>query len=282
MLAIPARLKMPINLQGKSMKSVSSIRIGLLGFGRTGGLVAKEIIQDGTLNLMWVCRKHRPNDINFASQALGYKSEFAPFIMQEELTKDFLAANPIDVLVDFSSSTAIEYYDLIASNGIKIVSAISKYNGEELNLLKKISEKTALLHSPNITLGINWLIIASKVLKKIIPEADIEIIEQHFREKKEVSGTALKIAEQLNLDSSKKVNSIRVGSLVGKHEIIFGLKNQTITLVHESTDRGAFGAGAIYALKWLINKKSGMYSIEEAFHEKFMHQFTNLCQQPVL
>ena len=264
------------------MKPAPPINIGLLGFGRTGSLAAKEIIQDSSLNLKWVCRKRCSEEIKFASQALGHKSEFAPFIMHEELTKDFLAANPIDVLIDFSSSTAVECYDLIASNGIKIVSAISKYNEKDFSLLRQAAEKTALLHSPNITLGINWLIIASKVLKKIIPEADIEIIEQHFREKKEVSGTALKIAEQLNLDSSKKVNSIRVGSLVGKHEVIFGLKNQTITLVHESTDRGAFGAGAIYAVKWLVNKKSGLYSIEEAFHEKFMHQFTNLYQQPVL
>lgn len=148
------------------MKSIASINIGLLGFGRTGSLVAKEIIQDSSLNLVWVCRKRSLNDVKFASQALGYKSEFAPFIAIEDLTKDFLSANPIDVLIDFSSCTAIDCYDLIASNGIKIVSAISKYNEREFTLLNRASEKTALLHSPNITLGINWLIIASKVLKK--------------------------------------------------------------------------------------------------------------------
>ncbi|NCC49039.1 MAG: hypothetical protein EOM13_08300, partial [Clostridia bacterium] len=84
------------------------------------------------------------------------------------------------------------------------------------------------------SIGINFLIEASKVLQKIAPQADIEIIEEHFREKKDVSGTALRIAHDLGLDKQKHVNSIRVGGIVGRHEVVFGLPNQTIRLVHES------------------------------------------------
>jgi 4-hydroxy-tetrahydrodipicolinate reductase len=124
--------------------------------------------------------------------------------------------------------------------------------------------QTAVLYSPNITLGINFLIAASKVLQRIAPNADIEIVEEHFRDKKDVSGTALRIAEDLGLDKNRCVNSIRVGGIVGKHEVIFGLPYQTIRLEHESISRAAFGQGAIYAAKWLMKKEKGLYNMEEA------------------
>lgn len=257
------------------MNAKSQINIGLIGFGRTGHLVAKEIIKDKTLNLKWVCRNHRHKQDQFASIALGYKTEFAPFIISKDITKKFLTQNSIDVLIDFSSKTAIQYYKKFSCRGVKIVSAISKYSTKDIKLLHKLSKDTSILHSPNITLGINWLIFSSKILYKLIPEADIKIIEQHFKEKKEISGSALRIAEQLNLKSSEIIKSIRIGSLIGKHEVIFGLKNQTITLIHESTNRSAFGSGAIFALKWLNDKKSGLYSIDEAYFEKFSQYHLN-------
>jgi 4-hydroxy-tetrahydrodipicolinate reductase len=133
--------------------------------------------------------------------------------------------------------------------------------------LNELSQYTAVLYSPNITLGINFLIEASKLLKRIVPNADIEIIEEHFKGKKGVSGTALRIAEDLGLDKQIHVNSIRVGGIVGRHEVVFGLPNQTIRLVHESINRSAFGQGAIYAAKWIMGKDSGMYSMEEAISQ---------------
>ena len=113
-------------------------------------------------------------------------------------------------------------------------------------------------------MGINFLIEASKVLQKVAPNADIEIIEEHFRGKNEVSGTALRIAEDLSLDKEKHVNSIRVGGIVGRHEVVFGLPNQTIRIIHETLNRAAFGQGAIYAAKWIMGKNNSIYSVEEA------------------
>jgi 4-hydroxy-tetrahydrodipicolinate reductase len=139
----------------------------------------------------------------------------------------------------------------------------------DLDDLNKMAEKTAVLYSPNITLGINFLLVASQILQGIAPHADIEIVEKHFRGKKEESGTAVKIAEILGLDRNKHVNSVRVGGIVGKHEIIFGLPNQTIRLVHESISRSAFGQGAIFAANWMINAPVGMYSMENIIVDMF-------------
>ncbi|MFN8845689.1 MAG: dihydrodipicolinate reductase C-terminal domain-containing protein [Bdellovibrionales bacterium] len=226
-----------------------SISVGLLGFGRTGSIVAKEIVADPKLDLKWVCRKSIPNNLTFASHALGFDENFAPFIKFDQLSAQLLQQFPVDLIIDFSSSEASHSYSLFANQKIKIISAISKYSDEDFAYVKKASQSTAILASPNITMGINWLMIASKVLKQIIPHADIEVVEEHFRDKKEISGTALKLANHLDLEPSQHVNSIRVGGIVGRHEVIFGLPYQTIRLTHESISRSAFGTGAVFAGK---------------------------------
>lgn len=245
------------------------IRIGLIGFGRTGSVVAKEIVSDPTLSLEWVCRNTISKDLLYASHSLGFDKKFAPFISGNNLNKKFLSMNPVDIIIDFSSGSASSLYLTIAESGTRIVSAISNYTTEQFKLLNETSLITSVLHSPNITLGINWLMFASKLLQKIIPNADIEIIEEHFRAKKDISGTALKLAKHLNLDPDRHINSIRVGGIIGKHEIIFGLPNQTLRLIHESINRSAFGTGAIYAGKWIMDKTNGFYTMEDAIEEIF-------------
>ena len=255
---------------------MTKIRVGLLGFGKTGSIVAKELVNDNMLDLKWVCRQTVQSDFMYASHALGFDDNFAPFIEGEKLDQKFIDANPVDLVIDFSSNTALRFYELFANNKIRIVTAISKYSDVEMKNIESIGQRTSVLYSPNITLGINWLIITSKILKSIIPNADIEVVEEHFRNKSEVSGTALRIASHLNLNPKVHVNSIRVGGIVGKHEIIFGLPNQTIRLTHESLNRAAFGTGAIFAAKWLIEKPPGIYTMEQLFHEKFKNKIKDL------
>lgn len=253
-----------------------SLSVGLFGFGKTGALVAHEIVKDPEFNLKWVMKKTVNPNLMFASHSLGYDERFAPFVSVEMFNESFLKANPVDLVIDFSIGDSAKLYELLAAHKIKVVSAISNYTEKELDLVKRAGQKTALLASPNITLGINWLLIASKLLKQIIPNADIEIVEEHFRNKKEVSGTALKIAQHLNLSKDDHVNSIRVGGIVGKHEVIFGLPYQTLRLTHESISRSAFGTGAIFAAKWLMGKDKGVYKMENVFHEKFLTHIKDL------
>jgi 4-hydroxy-tetrahydrodipicolinate reductase len=253
-----------------------AIRIGLFGFGKTGSVVAKEIAADSELTLAWVCRKNIPPNLNYASHALGYDDNFAPFVQFENLNQRFLQTNPVDIIIDFSSNSACTAYDMITKSGIKIVSAISRYSEFEIQLIRKASAQAAILASPNITVGINWMMLASKLLRRIVPHADIEIVEEHFREKKETSGTALKLARELQLDPAKHISSIRVGGIVGKHEAIFGLPYQTIRLTHESISRSAFGTGAIFAAKWLNGQTIGMHSMENVFYEKFINEMKSM------
>ncbi|MCK4905022.1 dihydrodipicolinate reductase [bacterium] len=248
---------------------MEKIRIGLFGFGRTGKIVANEFLQDSNFSLEWVVRKTPRNKHKFASDLLGYEYEAGEIFSIAEIDESFFKNNPVDIIVDFASSKAVNYYEKAAGLGIKIISAISNYKEQDLNKLLSLKSQTAVLYSPNITLGINFLLIASQVLQEIAPHADIEIVEEHFREKRDISGTAKKLASILNLNEKTNVNSIRVGGIVGKHEIIFGLQNQTIRLAHDSISRAAFGQGAVFASKWLIKKHKGLYSMEQIITEMF-------------
>ncbi|NCB51861.1 MAG: dihydrodipicolinate reductase [Clostridia bacterium] len=241
------------------------LSVGLFGFGRTGSIVAKEIIKDPDCELRWVIRKTKSPNKLWASRLLGFDhDEGQIFSFLEAGADGFFSDNKVDVIIDFSASGAVSEYMPAADLGTRIVSAISNYENSDFEKLENLKSKTAVLYSPNITLGINFLIEASKLLQKIAPEADIEIIEEHFNDKKDISGTAIRIADDLGLDREKHINSIRVGGIIGKHEVIFGLPNQTIRITHESLSKAAFGQGAIYAAKWIMSKGPGIYTMEEA------------------
>lgn len=250
------------------------LKVGLFGFGRTGRVVADEIIHDPDCTLAWVVRKSGQDNHAYASDFLGVPNGKQGFFYSAEETAspEFYLKNPVDVIIDFSCKTGLYEYTAAADYGIRIVSAISHYDKKELLHLKGMAQKTAVLHSANITLGINFLLVASQILQQIVPNADIEVIEEHFREKRETSGSALKIAEKLGLDPVKHINSIRVGGIVGKHEVVFGLKNQTIRIAHDVISRGAFGAGALFAARNLLHKDNGFYTMEEIMREAFIQK----------
>lgn len=240
-----------------------TIRIGLFGFGKTGKLAAGEFLRDPRFELIWVVNRSRGDAGKYASRRLGAEYDAGRMYNASFLAPDFFEKEPVDVLVDFSGPQGYRSYEAAAGAGVRIVTAISTYTRKDLAVLRAMARQTAVLVSPNITLGINFLLVASQVLQRIAPHADIEIIEEHFRDKQEVSGTAMKIAEVLGLEKTRHVNSIRVGGVVGKHEIVFGLPNQTIRLVHESINRAAFGQGAIFAAQWLAGKEPGFYTMEQ-------------------
>jgi len=145
---------------------------------------------------------------------------------------------------------------------------VSAYPEPKLRLLRRLAKATRVLHSPNITLGINFLIIAAKVLKSIAPRVDIQIVEEHFKDKREVSGTAKVIARTLGL-SEDTIKTVRAGGIVGVHEILFGFPHQTVRLKHESISREAFGAGILFAIDNLPRTRAGLFTFEDLMRPYF-------------
>lgn len=248
------------------------MRVGLLGFGKTGKAVATVLLKDPNIELQWVIRKSRALEHRSVPEFLGIETDQPGLIysMEEFAFAQILHDQPVDVVIDFSSETGIFYcHEGLIENGTPLVSAVSNYGADSLVKIKEVSQYCKVLWAPNITIGINFLILASQVLKEIAPFTDIQIIEEHFRDKADVSGTAKRAAQALNL-AEEDIKSIRAGGIIGVHEIIFGFPFQTVRLRHESISREAFGNGAIFGANELLRRTAnGLYGMEEMMQPYF-------------
>ncbi len=241
------------------------MKIGLFGFGKTGKAVASVILQNKSFVLEWVYRQSDKLQGRSVGEFLGIESDEPGVIYsaQHISVEDLLQQHPVDIIIDFSSESGITVYGQAAADaGIKIISAVSHYGEAQKKLLRQLAEQTVVFWSPNITLGVNYLIFAAQFLKKIAPWVDIEINEEHFKDKKGTSGTAVKLAKALDLEETE-INSVRAGGIVGRHEVIFGFPYQTVRLIHESISREAFGSGVIFVAENLKTNEPGLYKFED-------------------
>ena len=229
------------------------IKVGLVGYGKAGKAVANVLAQDERFELCWIARRsNKPTATEIPVTRLN-KATFS----------DWLEQYPVDAIVDFSDSEAVlEYGDAVRQRGLILVSAISSSPPETMAYIRDLGQDIRVMSSPNITLGINFLMLAARLLRHIAPFADVGIVEQHFRDKSEVSGTAKRIAETLEVDEDD-ITSLRLGGIIGHHEVIFGFPHQTVRLIHDSIRREAFGTGAAFALTLLATRPAGLYSYEE-------------------
>lgn len=244
---------------------VPPLRVGLIGFGRTGRDVATVLLGDAGARLEWVVRRSTSTPSSRASEALGIAGvDDCPIVTAGTRgADDLLDQSPVDAIIDFSSEDGLAYYgDAAARRGIPIVTAVSHYSESRQRDLRRHGRTTPVLWSPNITLGINFILIASKVLKRVSPHADVQVIEEHFSGKQGRSGTALKLAAALALPETA-VHSVRAGGIIGVHEVVFGYPNQTVRLRHEAISREAFGHGALFAAGQLATREPGNYLMED-------------------
>lgn len=248
------------------------MRVGLLGYGKAGQAVAQVLRADPRFELCWVARnKAEPGQTVADSEVpvVGVLATPLPVLLDTQ---------PVDALVDFSHHSAVlGYADQVRQRGLTLVSAISSYNDEEMACVRDLGRHAAVMSSPNITLGINFLMMAARLLRAVAPFADVAVLEQHFREKPEVSGTARKLAETLEL-CEEDITSMRLGGIVGHHEVIFGFPHQTVRLIHSSIRREAFGTGAAFALTELQGKPHGFYTFEDLLLRRVHRELTAMLQ----
>lgn len=243
------------------------IKVGVMGYGKAGQAVAEVLRHDPRFDLRWVARRTAPHP----AQTLP-DSDIPVIGLNHVQLGDWLDAHPVDALVDFSSAdTVFVYGEEVRRRELMLVSAISAYGEKELDYIRGLGADTRILCSPNMTVGINFLILAARLLRTIAPFADVEILEQHFRDKPEVSGTARKIADSLDVDD-QRITSLRLGGIVGHHEVIFGFPYQTVRIIHNSIERKAFGTGAAFALSELATCDKGFYIFDDLMMRKVRSQ----------
>lgn len=188
-----------------------------------------------------------------------------------------------DVLIDFSHPDGID--NIIAFSQLKkipTVIATTGYSDEQFERIKQLSTVVPVLYSGNYSLGV---ILMERLVREasavLGADFDIEIIEKHHHHKIDApSGTAkmlLKAAnEQLDYhviygregmckrqEKEIAVHTIRGGSIVGEHEVLFAGADEILSIKHEALSKVIFAKGAIKGGQWLIDKAPGFYNMED-------------------
>lgn len=194
-----------------------------------------------------------------------------------------------DVIIDCSfHSTVRDVASYAVNAGIPVVICTTGHTDDEEEIIARAARKTAVIKSRNMSLGINLLTeLVRRTAAALGEDFDIEIVEAHHRNKKDApSGTALMLADAARsareaagigseyvfdrqgvrrerVSSEIGISSIRGGTIVGEHSVIFAGNDEVITLSHSAGSRSLFATGAIKAAFFIADKKAGFYTMAD-------------------
>ncbi len=198
-----------------------------------------------------------------------------------------------NVIIDFTvPKCTLEVLKIASKLKKRVVIGTTGFSKKEESLIKKYSRKIPILKAGNMSLGVNLLMYLTEVTSRSLNNNFLsKVFESHHKSKKDhPSGTALMLGKgiavgkkkdlyklmgkkYLNKKSfpySKKINfnSVRKGSVIGKHEVSFSSGKEIVSLNHEAFDRVLFAEGALSAAKWIKGKKPGLYSMRNVLNFK--------------
>jgi len=187
-----------------------------------------------------------------------------------------------DVLIDFSHHSAIaDVLEYAKSIGCAAVIGTTGHTAEEKELILAAAKEIPVFFSGNMSLGIAVLCRLAKQAASFFPDADIEIVEVHHNRKVDApSGTALMLfnavkevrpeaiancgrsGEGKRTKDEIGISALRMGNVVGIHEVHICTGTQTLTLKHEATTRAMLADGAVDAARFMEGKPVGFYNME--------------------
>lgn len=192
--------------------------------------------------------------------------------------------NSADVIIDFSNPSSLsDLLEYAKKNTLPVVLATTGYTKEQDKEIIEAAKQIPIFKSANMSIGVNLIInLARKAAKILNEDFDIEIVEAHHNQKLDApSGTAILIADNINDELSEKMNyeydrhdkyqkrdkneigihSVRGGTIVGEHEVIFAGPDEIVKIGHSARSREIFANGAIKAAEFLLDKKNGLYDM---------------------
>lgn len=190
-----------------------------------------------------------------------------------------------DVIVDFSNPLVLD--DMLAyavATGTPAIICTTGFSEAKVAKIRQTASIVPIFFSGNMSLGINMLITLSRMAAKVLaPTFDIEIIEKHHNQKLDApSGTAIMIADAISEETDsanyvydrhayrKKrdhseigIHSVRGGTIVGEHEVIFAGHDEVLSIKHQAQSKGVFAAGAVNAAVFIKDKPAGLYDMSD-------------------
>ncbi len=197
-------------------------------------------------------------------------------------TAEALGPVEADVVIDFSHHSAVlDVLKYAEAMGAAAVIGTTGHTGEEKAAIAEASHRIPVFYSGNMSLGIAVLCRLAKQAAAAFPEADIEIVETHHTRKVDApSGTALMLfgaiqevrpqavancgrsGEGRRTKEEIGIHALRLGSVVGIHEVHIHTGTQSLVLRHEAHTRAMLADGAVEAARFLLGKTPGMYTME--------------------
>ena len=197
-----------------------------------------------------------------------------------------------DVIIDFSNPAALDgMLGYALKNRVPCVICTTGYSAEQVEQIHKAAESIAIFYSGNMSLGINLLIELAKQAAKVLGDSfDIAIVAKHHNLKVDApSGTALMLADAISATLEQEpqyvynrqcyrkkrekneigIYSVRGGTIVGEHEVIFAGHDEVVTLTHQAQSKEVFAAGAVNAAVFLTSQEAGMYNMGNLLSSKF-------------
>lgn len=191
-----------------------------------------------------------------------------------------------DVIIDFSNPALLDsILEFSTEKNIPAVIATTGYDDKQKKQIEAAAENTAVFFTYNMSMGINLLAnLAKKAAQVLGDDFDIEIVEKHHNQKIDApSGTALMLADAVSEEFDKPMkyeydrhskrekrskneigmHSVRGGTIVGEHEIIFAGRDEIITLSHSARSKEIFAVGAVNAAVFMNGKTKGVYSMKD-------------------
>ena len=190
-----------------------------------------------------------------------------------------------DVVADFSTAeTTVANCRFAASSGKAFISGVTGLSANQMQELHNCARQIPVVHAPNFSVGVSVLCrLVAEAASKLGPEYDVEVIETHHRMKKDApSGTAVRLVDILKASTGRArvthgregvvgekpkdeigVSSIRTGSVVGEHTVVFGCAGERLELTHKAESRAAFATGVVAAVRFLKGRAAGLYTIED-------------------
>lgn len=193
-----------------------------------------------------------------------------------------------DVMIEFTGLEGCRQWAAwCGEQGVALVSGTTGIGAVERTLLEDVSRRAAVLWSPNMSVGVNLLLrLVEQTAAALGPEWDIEIVESHHRQKVDApSGTARALLEAACRGRGAApadaavfgrsgetgprptgqigVHALRLGGVVGEHDVHFALPGEVLTLRHRAESRDTFAAGALRAARWLAGRPAGLYAMRD-------------------
>jgi 4-hydroxy-tetrahydrodipicolinate reductase len=233
------------------------VKIGISGIG---GRMGKRI-----LNLA-------KRDLDF-QVTLGLEKKDHPEVGKVsegvKITSDPEMIKECDCLLEFSTPQAtLEHLSYLVKFGKCAVIGTTGFSAEQIEKIKEAAKTVSVVLSPNMSIGVNVLFRLVKESGEVLKNYRVYIEEAHHIHKKDApSGTAKKIASILNEAGFNikigDIKAIREDEIIGDHKIVFESEVDKLELFHSAKTRDIFAKGALLAAKWIIDKKPGLYSMDD-------------------